>query len=416
MAKSTGPSALKGFEEGLGIREGRADVLFGSIVETEQQEMTRLGREVGLPQLIVDNAVAKSLFETGEINAGLEAGLNILRPIGQAQELEADLAQNQARGSYWTAFLEEGGTRIQLDADLAELGSKLANAGLEEEQIERYREVVNGIDQSTPLGRAVAQVLAFSPQDPTTASFIGQAFLQQSAEDFRLMLSRLQAENPDPIEQAKFTATVMSGLQDTVDKLAEYEEAGASDDLLGIYRDMLDVQANEAQRLMDAGVIPAFNLPRAVPGRGVFGGVNESAVEFVEQQTPLQSVQDVVEAVGANAASIEEIERIKRTYFSTNEELAQWDSFVALVGEREAAQQKVRDESALDFSSPENMENMRRRLIQITSDTTIDPARKAAEMDLIFSTFEAIDKIQAMSQFTHRPQSRNVHTGNRNPG
>jgi hypothetical protein len=405
-ARSGGPEAISGFEEMLGIRAGQAEVMFGPLVETPDQETARLSRNVGLPQLIVDNAFSQATLSGQELGEGLRVGLGVLRAVGQNQELEAQIAQNAVEGSYFTMFLEEGGPRIQLSADLAEHGNRLRRAGLNDEQIDRYRDIVNNIDQSTPFGQTIARMMAFAPTDPTTASFIGQAFLQSDANAFRAALAEFEA-NPTEMETAEFTARIMNSIRETVDTIDNLKNP--SPDVLRVWRGMLDAQVNEAQRLMDLELVPGFNLPRAVAGRNFWGNLDDDKLEFVTQLTSLQSVADVVGAVREGVVSVEEIEKVKSTYFSTNEELNQWNAFVSFHETARQEEEAAQADQSLKYDSPENMQKMRDRLIELSSDSSMDPVRRRNETALILDTFNRIEQTQELSRFTHRMQSRYGH-------
>ncbi len=114
-AKAKGPEAVAAFENAIGVGEGfAAEHLEPAVVPTTAQLTQERATEVGLPQMLVDQAVLQSTFDTGELEAGLAANLPMLSALGKAEEAQAGIAENQYRGSYFTLLQDEGGVQARV--------------------------------------------------------------------------------------------------------------------------------------------------------------------------------------------------------------------------------------------------------------------------------------------------------------
>jgi hypothetical protein len=342
-AREVGPEAVAAAERAIKVRPGFAEkYIFPLYRESFQQQVERLTAQSDLAQRTVKNAILKSMLETGTAEAALKYNLPELEALGLKSDIVTKMLENDVQGEYWTIFKEEGGPRIRVQHDLGELGKSLELQGITRDQIRRYAEAVNSIDQSTPQGRQLAAIAAIAPMDPTTA----QALMQFNEQSFRAWLANMQTA-PTPEDILGLTVTVHSQLNDLIKEYNKNVVEDADSSVIAANELLINNWYNIAQELMSKGYIHQIDLPFVKPRPGKKRG--ELAADIIVPA----SVTAIEDALDKGEISLDEVARHAndQSLFPTTRERA---ALRKLIEERAAGMEASRRRSVLGplYKSP----------------------------------------------------------------
>ena len=357
-----------------------------------------------LPQLLTDQAVLQATFDTGSLKAGIENNLPTLTALGRVGEINAGLAENRYKGSYFEILDEQDGARIRVNSELANAEQIAAEAGVTIDHIKRYTDAVNAIDQSTPEGRQAAFMAATFISNPGFGNYLAQ----QSDQDFRLRLAQFQAM-PTDAERARLTIDIHTEMSEASERLQKLVTDGASEDAISSGRAELDNWGNIAQELQGTGAIHTFDIVRGQPERGFWGGM--SGNEFVTQKVRSQRVRNIYEAVSKGEATVEEVNANLDGVFTRDDEKVEWN---ALINEATKVESEISTEKPTEEppARPKTAQEIQTETLNLLANTEIDDEEKAIRLESLRAMrhqFDIITWLQANN--TGRQQAKGQPRG-----